>query len=104
MMIGDQQKLHLDVVHPPGAALLPLIFKKNTGDPVEFLAQSRWDTLSEGTSVRIRKDILFTAWDSGYQTVPPIPIIFLQNAQKDTIQTQEIPIENNGSSSRFYTG
>ncbi len=93
MMIGDQQKLHLDVVYPSGTALLPLVFKKNTEDAIEFLAQTRWDTLSESSSVRIKKDILFTAWDSGYQTVPPIPIVFLKNGERDTIYTIEIPIE-----------
>ncbi len=93
MMIGDQQKLHLDVVYPSGSALLPLVFKKNAEDAIEFLGQTRWDTLSENSSVRIRKDILFTAWDSGYQAVPAIPIVFLKSGVKDTIYTIDIPIE-----------
>ena len=93
MMIGDQLKLHLEVVHPPGVDNLPLVFKKEQNDAIEFLAQSRWDTLAEGGKVRIKKDLLFTAWDSGYQTVPPIPVVFLNNGKRDTIFTRDIPIE-----------
>ena len=93
MMIGDQMKLYLEVAHPPGVEKLPLIFKKEQEDAIEFLAQSHWDTLAEGDKVRIRKDLLFTAWDSGYQIVPPIPLVFLQNGKRDTIYTRDISIE-----------
>ncbi len=93
IMIGDHLRMHLDVVHPPGAELLPLALKKKEGDVVEFLAQSKWDTVSQSGSVRLRKDLLLTAWDSGYHDVPPLPIVFLANAQQDTVFTQNIPLE-----------
>ncbi len=93
MMIGDQQLLHLEVVYPAGTDLLPLVFKRNSDDAIEFLAQTKWDTVSAGSSVRIKKNILFTCWDSGYQAVPAIPVVFLESGEKDTVYTREIPIE-----------
>ena len=93
LMIGDHLKMRLDVVHPPNAQLLPLVLKKKAGDVVEFLAQSKWDTVSKTGNIRLRKDLLLTAWDSGYHDVPPLPIVFLANAQQDTVYTQNIPLE-----------
>ena len=93
LMIGDQLRLHLDVSHPPGAQLLPLVLKKKEGDVVEFLAQTKWDTIERGSTIRLRKDLLLTAWDSGYHDVPALPIVFLANAGKDTIFTRNIPLE-----------
>lgn len=93
IMIGDHLRMHLDVTHPVGAQILPMVLKKEEGDVVEFLAQTKWDTVNVGNHVRLRKDLLLTAWDSGYYDVPPLPIVFLANAEKDTIYTQRIPIE-----------
>ena len=47
LMIGDHLRLHLDVSHPPGAQLLPLVLKKQEGDVIEFLAQTKWDTVEQ---------------------------------------------------------
>ena len=93
LMIGDQLRMHLDVVHPPGAELLPMVLKKKEGDVVEFLGQSKWDTISQSGNVRLRKDLLLTVWDSGYHDVPALPIVFLANAKRDTIFTLNIPLE-----------
>ena len=93
LMIGDQLKLHLDVTHPPSAELLPLVLKKKEGDVVEFLAQTKWDTISQGGIVRLRKDMLLTAWDSGFHDVPAIPIAFFSNGVRDTVFTRNIPLE-----------
>lgn len=93
LMIGDQLKMHLEVVHPPGTQLLPMVFKKKEGDVVEFLGQTKWDTVSQSGNIRLRKDLLLTAWDSGYHDVPSLPVIFLANAKNDTIYTQNIPLE-----------
>jgi hypothetical protein len=93
LMIGDQLKMHLDVLHPPGAELLPLVLKKKEGDVVEFLAQTKWDTISQNDNIRLRKDLLLTAWDSGYHDVPSLAIVFLANAKRDTVFTQNIPLE-----------
>ena len=93
IMIGDHLRMRIDVVHPPRAELLPLVLKKKEGDVVEFLAQSKWDTVSKSGNVRLKKDLLLTAWDSGYHDVPALPIVFLANAQQDTVYTQNIPLE-----------
>jgi hypothetical protein len=92
-MIGDHLRMHLDVLHPPGAELLPLVLKKKEGDVVEFLAQSKWDTVSQSGDIRLRKDLLLTAWDSGYYDVPPLPIVFVTITKRDTVYTSSIPLE-----------
>ena len=93
LMIGDQLRMHLDVLHPPGAELLPLVLKKKEGDVVEFLGQTKWDTMKQSGDIRLRKDLLLTGCDSGFHDVPPLPIVFLSNAKRDTIFTQNIPLE-----------
>ncbi len=93
LLIGDQLKMQLDVVHPAGAQLLPLALKKKEGDVVEFLGQTKWDTVSASTDIHLRKGLLLTAWDSGYHDIPSLPVVFLANAKQDTIYTQRIPLE-----------
>ena len=93
LMIGDQMRMRLDVTHPAGAQLLPLVLKKKEDSVVEFLGQSNWDTVSRGNNIRLRKNLLLTVWDSGFHDIPPIPIVFLANSEKDTVFTRNIPLE-----------
>ncbi len=93
MLIGDQLRLHLEVRQEPGVQLLPLNPATPEGSPIEFLAQSKWDTLQAEGMLRLRKDLLFTAWDSGYQRVQHIHEVYMQGFRQDTFFTNDIPIE-----------
>ena len=93
MLIGDQMRLHLEVSQSQGVQVQPLNPVVQEGSAIEFLAQSKWDTLQAGSTLRLRKDLLFTSWDSGYQRVPPIPVVYLQGSRRDTFFTNDIPIE-----------
>lgn len=93
MLLGDQMRLHLDVSQEQGVQLLPINPPVPKDSTIEFLAQSRWDTLQTGGTLRLRKDFIFMVWDSGYLRVPPIPVVYLQNGRQDTFFTNDIPIE-----------
>ena len=88
MLIGDQMRLHLEVAVPPGTAVELLRPPKDTASAIEFLGQSPWDTLP-GT---LKMDLVFTAWDSGYQQVPPLSVVFSENGRRDSLFTASIPI------------
>jgi len=94
MLIGDHIRLHVEVSQPQGVQVQPLNPVVPEGSAIEFLGQGKWDTLQPGgTQIRLRKDLVFTAWDSGYQRVPPIPIVSLQGGRLDTVFTNDIPIQ-----------
>jgi hypothetical protein len=93
MLIGDQMRLHLEVGHPADVIIQPLN-PAVADSTIEFLGQSKWDTLQKnGSTLRLQKDLVFTAWDSGYLQVPPIPVVYLQGSRQDTVYTRNIPIE-----------
>ena len=89
MLIGDQVRLHLAVRAPQGGEMQPLNLEKLNEDPVEFIAQTEWEQTTDG----FQKTVVFTVWDSGYHVVPPLPVVFLQNGQADTVTTNDIPME-----------
>lgn len=94
MLIGDQVRLHIEVGQPVGAVVQPLNPALPEGSAIEFLGQSNWDTLQKnGATLRLRKDLVFTAWDSGFQRVPAIPVVYLQGGKQDTVFTLDIPVE-----------
>ena len=93
LLIGDQLKLHIEVRHPAGVVIEPPVLKQPQNPKVEFLAQSSWDTLERGATFLLRKDLVFTAWDTGYQQVPALPFVYQQNGSRDTAFTKEIPVK-----------
>lgn len=93
LLIGDQMPLHVDVVVQSGAELMLFDLESLSKSPVEFVRQTDWDTISEGQNLRLRKDLMFTVWDSGYHVVPPVPVVVLQNGVRDTAFTRDIPVE-----------
>ncbi len=94
IFIGDQTSLHVEIGQPAGGVvqlLLPVVPKESA---IEFLKQSKWDTLQKSsTTLRLRKDFVFTAWDSGFQRVPAIPVVYLKDGRQDTVFTNDLPIE-----------
>lgn len=92
MLIGDHMRLHVEVSQQNGIVVRPIKPKVAEGSALEFLAETKWDTLKGGNSLLLRKDLVFTAWDSGYQRVPAIAVVFQQGKKTDSILTQDIPI------------
>ncbi|MFQ5446510.1 MAG: hypothetical protein ACE5FF_06215, partial [Saprospiraceae bacterium] len=88
MLIGDQMRLHLHVTVLPGTIVEPLRPPQDTSGVIEFLSESPWDTLAQA----LEKDLVFTAWDSGFLQVPALPVVFLQDGRRDSVFTTSIPI------------
>ena len=88
MLIGDQLHLHLEVAVPSGAFVEPMRLPVRDSAAIEFLKGNSWDTLPG----MLKKDLIFTAWDSGYLEVPPLPVVILGNGSRDSFFTNSILI------------
>ncbi len=95
MFLGDQMRLRLELSAQQGVVLEPLNLSVVSADSVfEVLAESKWDTLgTAGNNLRLQKNLLFIAWDSGDQRLPAIPVVYKFAGKTDTFFTREIPIE-----------
>lgn len=95
MFLGDQMRLRLELSAQQGVVLEPLNLSVVSADSVfEVLAESKWDTLgTAGNNLRLQKNLLFIAWDSGYQRLAAIPVVYKFGGKTDTFFTREIPIE-----------
>jgi hypothetical protein len=95
MLIGDQMRLRIEVSADKGVELLPLDRTAIAADSVfEVLDESRWDTLgTAGDRLRLQKNLLFIAWDSGQHRLPALPIAYKLGERTDTFFTKEIPMQ-----------
>lgn len=93
VQVGGQRHIRLSVNFAPGVRLLePGVAVADTSEAIELLGVSPWDTLSQTSqAVILEKDILFTAWDSGYFAIPAIPVPFEIQGKTDTVYTRSIP-------------
>jgi hypothetical protein len=92
LLIGDQVKLRLEVTHPVGTVVATPDLQVLSDTVVEFLQQSPWDTLERGASIHLKKDVTFTFWAEGEQTLPAIPVPWSAGGRQDTAITSEIPL------------
>jgi hypothetical protein len=95
MLIGDQMRLRIEVSADKGVELLPLDRTVIAADSVfEVLDESRWDTLGiAGDRLRLQKNLLFIAWDSGMHRLPALPIAYKLGERTDTFFTKDIPMQ-----------
>ncbi|MCF8247658.1 MAG: RDD family protein [Saprospiraceae bacterium] len=95
MLVGDQMRLRIELSAQKDAELQPLNLKVISADSVfEVLAESKWDTLgTSGDQLRLQKNLLFIAWDSGYHRMPAIPVAYKLGGRMDTFFTRDIPIQ-----------
>lgn len=94
LLIGDQITLHLLVEHPPGLiAQEPNLQDFNNQDVFEVLQVSPWDTLTIRPNVKIQKDILLTAWDTGFHSIPALTVPYQLRTAGQAVQTLPIPID-----------
>ncbi|MBK8562395.1 MAG: hypothetical protein IPN76_03375 [Saprospiraceae bacterium] len=95
MLIGDQMRLRIEVSADKGVQLLPFDRNAIAADSVfEVLDESRWDTLgTAGDRLRLQKNLLFIAWDSGMHRLPALPIAYKLGERVDTFFTKDIPMQ-----------
>lgn len=97
MLVGGKRTVRLKVDYAPGVLLLePGIQVIDTARAIELLSSSPWDTTRATDKViTLEKDLLLTAWDSGYFQIPAIPVSFEIQGVMDTIYTQILPLRVN---------
>ena len=95
MLLGDQMRLRIEVSAAKDAIFEPLNLSAVAADSTfEILDESKWDTLgATGDKLRLQKNLLFIAWDSGYHRLPAIPLVYKMGGKVDTFFTREIPIQ-----------
>jgi len=86
-LVGDQVELELKVTQPINEFVGIPVFNDELTKQIEILKQSENDTtLLESGHYIIKKQILITAFDSGYYAVPPIPFLYYS----DTLKTEPV--------------
>lgn len=97
VLVGGQRHVRLSVNFAPGVRLLePGVEIVDTSEAIELLSVSPWDTISQTSqAVILEKDLLITAWDSGYFAIPAIPVPFEIQGKTDTVYTRSIPFTVN---------
>ena len=94
ILIGDQLRYQLTVEALQPVQIQEPTFENFSDQEIfEVLNTSPWDTIRKGTQVTYLKDVMVTAWDTGYHHIPAVtvPYLFKGKAQKGT--TLPIPIE-----------
>lgn len=95
MFVGDQMRMRLELSIAKSLELKPLDLSFIAADSVfEILSESNWDTVNTSTDkLRLQKNMLFIAWDSGFQSIPSIPIAYKYGGKTDTFYTRKITMK-----------
>ncbi len=73
IQIGEQTKLHFEVLQPAKSKVIMPIFRDTIVSGVEVVKALKPDTIHlENGRIKISQDYLITAFDSGYYTIPSI--------------------------------
>lgn len=94
IMIGDQVRLELTVVHDPDVEIQRIgweVLKEQ--DEIELVAEGSLDTVSTTDDFILTQAFVLTSFDSGYHYVPPIPVSYIAGGQPETIQTNQLALE-----------
>jgi hypothetical protein len=95
VQVGGKRTLRLRIAYAPGVRILdPGASLVDTAKALELLEESPWDTVSKTQqSIVIQKDLLFTAWDSGFFELPAIPVPYELPGRVDTVYTKALLLE-----------
>ena len=73
IQIGEQTKLHFEVLQPAKGKVIMPIFRDTVVSGVEVVKALKPDTIHlENGRIKINQNYLITAFDSGYYTIPSI--------------------------------
>lgn len=95
MSVGDQMRLRLELSVSKTTELKSVDLSVISADSVfEVLSESKWDTVgTTADKLRLRKNMLLIAWDSGYYSIPSIPIAYKYGGKNDTFYTRKITMK-----------
>ena len=92
-VIGDQWYLHLVANVAPGTEIGTVDLSPFEEAPnLEVLEEGPWQTLSDQGERVLQKDLLLTAWDSGFYFLPELEIGYVTGGQTRTAKTELLPI------------
>ncbi|HAN17740.1 MAG: hypothetical protein A2X13_08300 [Bacteroidetes bacterium GWC2_33_15] len=96
MLIGDQLVLNIKLLKPVNEIVEFPVFTEKLTDTIEIISQSKTDTtdLNNG-SVLIQKNLLITAFDSGFYKIPPIAFLHESENSTDTLTTKPLWLKVN---------
>jgi len=94
MLIGDQMRLKLEASYPEGGSINNVDLKVlEDAENIEIIStQENWDTVTIAGETTVRRNIVFTVFESGSFFIPSIPFSYQKNGSANTIATKELII------------
>ncbi len=94
MLIGDQMNLKLEASYSAGESISNVdLTVLEEAENIEVIStQSGWDTLTVAGETTVRRNIVFTIFESGSFFIPSIPFSYKKNGTTNTIATKELII------------
>ena len=98
-MLGDQIYLTVSVSAPPGTTVYPVSGEVVDGLPgAEVIREENLNTVAEEPELLLEQKILITSFDTGYVTIPPLPVFFESAAGvRDTVYTDDLLLTVKGA-------
>ena len=92
-VIGDQWYLHLTVNLAPGTEIGTVDLSPfEASDNLEVIDEGDWQQLSDQGETVLQKDLLLTAWDSGFYYLPRLEVGYRLQSQTQAATTDLLPI------------
>ena len=94
MLIGDQMNLRLEASYLPGGTLSNVDLNVlEEAEKVEIIStQANWDTVTIAGEITLRKNIVFTIFESGSVFIPSIPVSFFKDGRTSIASTNKLLI------------
>ena len=94
MLIGDQMNLKLEASYPSGGTISNVDLNVlEEAEKVEIIStQANWDTVTIAGETTLRKNIVFTIFESGSVFIPPIPVSFFKDGRTSIVSTNKLLI------------
>lgn len=93
MLIGDQRKLFMQVIHEPGIVLKQTdLSGLDSIKGVEILKPGKWNAVQGKEGVVEERVVTFTVWDTGKYQIPAVIFTFDQNGQTMTASSNDLPL------------
>lgn len=93
IMVGDQLKMYLKVEYDADNVIVEFPNFTNLGDKFDVIQIGDIDSNESATLKTIQQSLLITSFDSGTQVIPPVPVPYTQNNERDTVYTNPLHLE-----------
>ena len=99
IVLGDQIYLTINISAPPGTEVAALAPEQLNGLPgVEVIEAEELKVIAENPERLLEQRLLITSFDTGYVSIPPLPITFTDAmGLADTVYTDDLLLTVNGA-------